>query len=58
MCAALLHQHRQSGGSQKTGMHCQVIDKGGMGAEWDNLYCKFVEKNKEVNVGSSRPCGT
>ena len=37
---------------------CQAIYTGVEGAEWENLYYKFVEMNKEVNVrhpsGSSR----
>ena len=38
---------------------CQVIRRGGVeGAEWENLYCKFVDTNKEIYVrspdGSSR----
>ena len=29
---------------------CVVVYKGVEGAEWESLYCKFVEMNKEVNV--------
>ena len=36
----------------------QAIYGGAEGAEWENLYCKFVEMNKEINIrspgGSSR----
>ena len=37
---------------------CQAIYKDVEGAEWERLYCKFVEMSKEVDVthpsGSSR----
>ena len=37
---------------------CQAIYNGVEGAEWEILFCRFVEMNKEVNVhhpsGSSR----
>ena len=33
---------------------CQAIHRGVEGAEWENLYHKFVEMNKEVQ-GSQRP---
>ena len=37
---------------------CQAIDNCGDGAEWENMYYKFVQMNKEVNdrhtSGSSR----
>ena len=29
---------------------CQASNKGVKGVEWENLYYKFVEMNKEVNV--------
>ena len=29
---------------------CQAIHQGVGGAQWENLYCRFVEMNKEVNV--------
>ena len=33
---------------------CQAIYKGVEGAAQENLYCKFVEMNKEVNVRNPR----
>ena len=35
---------------------CQGIYKGVEGAEWKNLYYKFVEMNKDANV--RRPSGS
>ena len=29
---------------------CQAISKGVEGAEWEKLYCKFVEMNQAVNL--------
>ena len=53
--SALFHQHRQSGGRQplvNEEWHAmrRAIHRGVEGAGWDNLYFKFVEMNKEVNV--------
>ena len=32
---------------------CQAVCKDVKGAEWKNLYYKFVERNKEVHLRSS-----
>ena len=41
---------------EATAALCEAIHKGIVGADWENLYHKFAEMNKEVNV--YRPCGS